>query len=247
MSAVKTSGLGDNWYVGGVDLSTDTQQFGRVGGGPAVLDYTDITQSAHARVGSQRGGEMNWVSYFDKGAGQAHPTLSVLPRTDVIVSYFHQPTAIGSAAASMVSQQIGYDPTRAADGALTVAVAAQSNGYGIEWGQSLTVGKRTDTTATSPATGLDGGASSAFGAQAYLHVFAFTGTSVTVTLQDSADNSTFAAIASPMAFTAATGATFQRIAVTGTIRRYVRAITTGTFSNAVFVVNFVRNELTTSF
>jgi hypothetical protein len=49
-----------------------------------------------------------------------------------------------------------------------------------------------------------------------------------------------------MAFTAVLGAATgtERIAVvnTTTIRRYVRAITSGTFSSAVFAVNFVKNE-----
>jgi hypothetical protein len=45
-----------------------------------------------------------------------------------------------------------------------------------------------------------------------------------------------------MAFAAASGITTERIAITGTVRRYVRAITSGTFSNAVFSVNFIRND-----
>lgn len=241
MTAVKTSGLGDRLFVGGVDLSGDTQQLNNIHGGVAPLDVTDITQSAYHRLFGIRDGGINWTSYFDKQSGQSHLTLRALPYTDVIVSYLHG-TTLGGSAASMVAKQIGYDPTRAADGSLTFAVDAMANAYGLDWGTTLTAGLRTDTTATSPATGVDGGASSSFGGQFYLHVMAFTGTSVTVTVQDSADNSTFAAIASPVAFTAATGATFQRIAITGTVRRYLRAITTGTFSNAVFAVNACRND-----
>lgn len=248
MTAIKTTGLGDNWYVGGNDLSTDTQQIQRVGGGPAAGDYTDITQSAHARVGLLRAGEMNWTSYFDKGTGQAHPVLSALPTADTLVSYFHQPTAIGSAAASMVAKQIGYDPTRAGDGSLTVAVASQSNAYGMEWGQALTVGKRTDSSATNGGSIDCGATSTLFGAQIYLHVFAVTGTSVTVKLQDSADNSTFADL-SGAAFTAATAAGWQRLQLASgaTVRRYVRAVTTGTFTVGTFAVNFVRNLTAVTF
>lgn len=250
MTALKTTGLGDNWYVGGVDLSGDTQQIGRVGGGPSPLDgFNDITQSAHARKGGLLGGEMNWTSFFDKGVGQAHPTLSALPRTSTAVSYFHQPSAIGSACASMLAKQLGYDPTRGADGMLTIGVASQNaDGYPLEWGQALTVGKRADTTATSPATGLDQLASSAFGWQAYLHVFGVTGTSVTVTLQDSADNVTFANLTGG-AFTAATTAGWQRIAgaAGSTVRRYVRAITTGTFTSGIFAVNFIKNEIAVTY
>lgn len=241
MAAVKTSGLGDRLYVGGVDLSGDTQQLNKISGGPATLDVTDITQSAYNRIFGIRDGAISWTSFFDKQAGQSHLTLRSLPYTDVQITYLHG-TVLGGSAASMIAKQVNYDPTRAADGGLTFGIDAVSNTYGIDWGTTLTAGQRTDTTATSPATGVDGGASSSFGGQFYLHVFAFTGTSVTVTVQDSADNSTFAAIASPVVFTAATGLTTQRIAISGTVRRYLRAITTGTFSNAVFTVNACRND-----
>jgi hypothetical protein len=244
--AQKTSGIGDQFYVDGFDLSGDTQQLGRVGGGPAVIDQTDITQGGHARVGTLLGGEINWTSYFDKGVGQAHATLSGITTADRIVTYAHQPNAIGSAAASHVCKQIGYDPNRGNDASLTVGVASQSTGYPLEWGQALTVGIRTDTAATN-GVGLDFGAvSTLFGLQAYLHVFAVTGTSVTVKLQDSADNSTFADI-SGVTFLAATGAGAQRIRYTGTVRRYVRAVTTGTFSNAQFFCHFVRNITVVTF
>lgn len=246
MAAVKETGLGDHLYVSGYDLSGDIGSIQRIAGGPAALDVTGIDKSAFERIGGLRDGGIDFTAWFDDQAGQAHPRLSSLPTTDVIVSYFHG-GAQGNACASCVAKQIGYDGNRANDGAFSFTVSTVANGYGVEWGQQLTAGIRTDTTATSPSTGLDGGASTSNGAQAYLHVFSFSGTSVTVTLQDSADNSTFAAIASPMAFTAATGITSQRIAVTGTIRRYVRAITTGTFSSAAFAVQFTRNATAVSF
>lgn len=245
----KQTGLGDNAYVDGTNVSGDTQSLSRIGGGPAPLEFTDITQSAYARQGGLRTGEINWVSYLDKQTNQAHLKLRGLPTADVTVSYFRG-TAIGSPAASMVAKQIGYDPTRDAAGNLTFAVNSMSNAYGLEWGEQLTAGVRTDTTATN-GTGLDFGAvSTLFGWQAYLHVFSVTGTSVTVTLQDSADNVSFANLTGG-AFTAVVGASSggQRLqgGSTATVRRYVRAITTGTFSNAQFAVSFVRNITAVTF
>jgi hypothetical protein len=81
--------------------------------------------------------------------------------------------------------------------------------------------------------------------QAYLHVFSFAGTSVTVKLQESSDNGGGDAFADVTggAFTAATGRTWQRIA-TGTqnVKRYLRVVTTGTFSSAVFAVMVAYNR-----
>lgn len=243
----KQSGLGDNLYLSGYDLSGDVGSLSRIGGSVATLDVTGIDKSAYERIGGLRDGSIEFTSYFNDAAGQAHPVLSTLPTTDRVLTYCRG-TTLGNPAACLVAKQIDYAPTRADDGALTVAVSAQANGFGLEWGRQLTAGKRTDTAATSPATGIDTTASAAFGLQAYLQVFAFTGTSVTVTIQDSADNSTFAALASPAAFTVVSAApTSERIAVTGTVRRYLRVITTGTFSNAVFSVVAVKNESTVTF
>lgn len=239
----KATGLGDNYYVDGYNLSGDTNALSKVGGGPSAIPQTAITQGGMARAGGLRTGDIEWTAFFndDTVADSAHTALKGITTNDRVCSYFRG-TAIGNAAASCVAKQIGYDPTRGTDGSLTIGVAATSNGYGLEWGQQLTAGVRTDTTATNGAS-LDGGASSAFGLQAYLHVFSVTGTSVTVALEDSANNSTWAAI-SGASFTAATGKTSQRIAISNaaTVRRYVRVVTTGTFTNAVFAVNMVRNE-----
>ena len=244
----KTTGLGDNFYIGGTDVSGDTNSLSKIGGGPAALDVTGINKAGFERLGGQRDGNIAWVSYFNPTG--AHPVLSALPTTDTLITYANgagsTTQAIGNAAACMQALLIDYPPTRAVGGMLTMACTADADEYGLEWGQILTPGVRTDTAATAGAS-LDGGASSAFGAQAYLHVMGLTGTDVTVKLQDSADNATFADVASG-AFAQTTAAqTWQRIALTNTatLRRYVRAttVTTGGFTSASFAVVLVRNQI----
>lgn len=242
----KQSGLGDNLYVSGYDLSGDIGSLSRIGGGAAVQDVTGIDKAAIERLLLLRDGNIEYSSFFNPAAGRAHPVLKALPTGDRIISYFRS-TTLGKPAACLVAKQLNYDPTRANDGALTFAGSTAGNGYGIEWGEQLTAGKRSDTTATN-GTAVDYSAATSFGWQAYLHVFSFTGTSVTVTLQDSADNSSFASFTGS-AFTAATGITAERIAgaAGSTVRRYVRAVTSGTFSEATFAVVFVKNESAVSF
>lgn len=236
----KQTGLGDRLVAGVVDLSGDVGSIQKVGGGPAALDLTDITQAGYDREGGLRTGAIDWTSWFNPT--RAHLALRTLPREDLVVTY-GRGTGIGQPAASCVAKQVGYDPTRAADGSMTIALSAQSNAFGIEWGRQLTPWPRTDAAATNGAS-LDHGAATAFGGQFYLNLTAFTGTSVVVKIQDSADNVTFADLAGA-AFTAATGPTAERIAISNaaTVRRYLRVATTGTFTNAVFTVNAVRNEI----
>ncbi|WP_435279175.1 hypothetical protein [Streptomyces sp. 1222.5] len=247
----KTSGLGDNLYISGFDASGDIQSLGNCGGGPAVLDFTAINKSAMERQGGVRDGRIEYTAFFNHVAvtGGTHEKLSALPTTDQIVTYCRG-TSLGDPAACLVAKQINYDGNRNADGSFTFGVSSQANGYGLQWGQQLTAGLRTDTAATL-GTSIDTAASASFGAQAFLHVTAFTGTDVTVKVQDSADNSTFADVAS-FAFTQVTAApAAERIALgsTATVRRYIRVstVTTGGFTSCTFNVVVIKNDTAVTF
>lgn len=247
---MKSSGLGDNFYVHGYDLSGDINSLGSISGGNSPLDVTGINKSAFERIGGKRDGNIEFISYFNDATDQAHLRLSTLPTTDVHL-YYARGTTLGNPAACLVGKQINYDGTRGDDGDFKFAVQAQCNAFGLEWGRQMTAGKRTDTTATNGASVDFGTGSTAFGLQAYLQVFAFTGTSVTVTIQESSDDG----VGDPFAnvtggsFTAATGVTAERIATSAsqTVERYLRVVTTGTFSNAIFAVMVNRNDTATVF
>lgn len=247
----KQGGLGDALYAAGYDVSGDINSLGNVGGGPAALTFTGIDKSAFERKGGVRDGRVEFVSYFNPTAlTGAHARFSALPTSDQIVTYCRG-TTLGNAAACIVGKQIDYAGTRGDDGSFTFNISAVANGYGLEWGRLMTAGKRTDTTPTNGSSVDFGTGSTAFGLQAYLHVFAFTGTSVTVKLQESSDNGAGDAWADVTggAFTAATGIASERIQTgrTQTVERYLRVVTTGTFSNAQFAVVVNRCDTDTSF
>jgi hypothetical protein len=250
----KSSGLGDNYYVGGYDLSGDTQDFPEIAGGFAPLPSTDITQLAVAReIGGKRDGRLSWVSFFNKATSRAHPVLSALPTADRIASYYRG-TALGGPAFCLNGKQINYDGSRGEDGGFMFAVNVQGNGYGGEWGVSLTAGKRTDTAATN-GTGVDFAAASSFGLQAYLQVFAFAGTDATVKLQESSDNGAGDAWADVTGggFTQITSTTpqSQRIETTRNlaVERYLRVVTTTSagFTSLTFAVVVAKNATETLF
>jgi hypothetical protein len=240
----KQGGLGHALWWHGNDVSGDITAVGTISGGPAVLTTTGINKSAIERIGGVRDGSLSATSWWNPDAGGSHAVFSALPTTDVVLTYACG-TTLGVPAACLVSKQIGYDGSRADDGSFTFALDAQANGYGLEWGLLGTPGIRTDTTATN-GTAVDNGASSTYGLQAYLHLFAFTGTSVTAKLQDSPDGSTWTDVAGA-AFAAASTVGAQRIAVTGNVNRYLRVATTGTFTNAQFAVVIARNTTAVSF
>lgn len=241
----KSGGLGDNLYVGGYDVSGDIGSVDKIQGGHKPIDVTAINKSAFERIGGLRDGSMSWKAFFNTAVGQAHPVLSALPTADVMATYCRG-TTLGSPCASLVAKQLNYDGNRSQSGEFVFSVDAEANAYGLEWGVLLTAGLRTDTAATN-GTGVDTTASASFGAQAYLQVSAFTGTDVTVKIQDSADNVSFADVTG-LAFTQVTAAPFtQRLATsnTATIRRYVRAVTvtTGGVTSVTFAVQVSKNEV----
>jgi len=246
----KENGLGAAYYLDGINLSGDTNALDRMSSSMGLLVQTGIDKSAVERNGGLLDGEISWTSFFNPT--RAHPKLEDLPRADVIGSYFHKGALLGTPTASIVAKQANYDPTRAADGQLTLKVQTLSNGYSLDWGLSLTAGEKTDSAAAN-GTGVDfndyGGGNS-FGLQAYLQLIAFTGTNVTIKLQESSDNGVGDAWTDVVggSFGALTSAPQGlRIATSRTqaVERYLRVVTTGTFSNAVYRVSARANKVAT--
>ncbi len=238
----KTAGMGDAFFYGGNDVSGDINSFSNIGGGPAVGDGTDITMSAVARLALERDGRMSFASFFDPAT--AHPVLSALPTADVIMSYFRG-KAIGNPAACMTGKQPNYDGNRGADGSLMFACDAIANGSGLEWGVQLTPGLRVSAATDFGLASVDTGGSLSFGAQAYLQVAAFTGTSATIVVQDSADNSSFLAVAG-LSFTVTSAPQAQRLAIanTATVRQFVRgAVSAGSFSSVTWALVVNKNSV----
>jgi hypothetical protein len=241
----KQSGLGDQLFIGGYDIGADVSAIGNLSTPRETLPSTGITKSANERLFGKRDGNGEFIAYFNKASSQEHAALKGLPRTDVHLMYLRG-TTLGDESIGMVGKQLNYDPTRGDDGSLTFGVNIQANAYGLDWCRQLTAGKKTDTTATNGSS-IDTLASAAFGFQAYLQVFSVTGTSVTVTLEDSADNVSFLPITDG-AFAAATSGgspqaqRIQSSSATATVRRYVRAVTSGTFTEAIFAVSICKNE-----
>lgn len=248
----KEHGLGAGLLVGGYDFTGDVIAVGNISGGPRLTDQpTGIDKLAFERLGLTRDGKLSGTTWFNPSAGMGHKRLSALPTADVQAQYWHR-QAIARPVACIVAKQANYDGTRAQDGSFTFEWEFAGNAFGLEWCTGLTAFKRTDTGATN-GTSVDFTTpaftgSSTFGLQAYAQLFAFTGTSITLTIEDSADNSAWAALTGG-AFAAMSAIGDQRIQTgrTQTVRRYLRVTSSGTFTNAVFAVAVARNDVSTVF
>lgn len=249
----KSSGMGSQLWVGGYNVGGSTNSLSRINGGPAAQDLTDITQSAFERKGALRDGGMTIVSYFNADAGASHAAYSGLPTADTVATY-SLGSAIGLPAASCIGKQINYDPNRGQDGQLLLTVDVQANGYGLSWGFMATAGQRTDASATAAAavSPLDqlSATPGAFGLVMFVQLVSLGSGSVTVKLQESSDNSGDAYADVVGATTGALSAAPQGLRIaTGAINveRYLKVVTTGAFTNAVFAVQAYRHRVQTDY
>lgn len=239
----KETGLGNQFYLDGVDLSGDTQSLAKISKAIGTVPMTGIDKSAMERKAGQLDGGFTWTSFFNPT--NAHARLEDLPRTDAVATFMHRAT-LGSPSASCVGKQLNYDPKRDTKGGLTADVDVTANSYWMDWGLSLTAGKRSDTSATN-GTGVDFSTAFNFGAQLYLQVFSFTGTSITIKAQGSSDNGvgdSFADITGG-GFSVVSGSPLsQRIETARdlAVERYMRVVTSGTFSECTFAVMAVINR-----
>lgn len=243
----KSSGLGARLFVDGYNISGDVGSIGGLSGSAEPLEVTGLDKEAKERLLGLRDGSIDYNAFWNPGpaANAAHKVLGGLTGADRVVTYAHR-AQLGAAAASLVSKQMNYDLERGQDAALSVSVQALGNGYGRDWGVLATPGVRVDAAATNGA-GVDLGTGTlAFGLQAYVHVLAFTGTSVTVKLQGSTDNGAGDAwadiVGGGLGTYSGLGQARIETSRTQSIERWVRVVTTGTFTDAQLVVMVCRNE-----
>ena len=189
----KKSGLGDNLWIGGNDLSGDVGSIGTLDAPRQVLDVTSMGKSAMERVQGLSDVQLDFSSWFNDAAGQAHPVLSALPSGNVVVLYSNG-TSVGVAAAFATVTQIGYEGSRGNDGGLSHSVQGQGNaGITLEWGELLTAGEITHASATNSAS-KDDTSGTSNGLAACLHLRELDSGTVTVTIEHSDDDAAWAKV-----------------------------------------------------
>ncbi|ANS02856.1 hypothetical protein [uncultured Mediterranean phage uvDeep-CGR0-AD1-C239] len=233
------SGLNVRLYVMGKDLSGDANALDGAGYSQETMETTALASAAASRITGLADGSVSVNGYFDNAANRIHPTFTSnsgkLPTADQVV-LVPLGSAVGSPMVGISAKEADYNVSRSSGSAISVTSTFNGNGMGGEFGVMLTAH---DDTAGSAATGtaVDNSASSASGGAGYVEAFSLTSGTVTTIIQHSADNSSWATLAS---FTSITGSTAERVEVTGTVNRYIRYSVSGTFSTLSFAMGFAR-------
>ncbi len=241
----KSSGLSQEFFVGGYDVSGDTASIERAGALKNLLEITGINKSAKERISGLASGELSFNTYFNPAADAVFDAvLGALPTADVLVMWATG-TTLGDPVANLNAKQVTTSLNRSADGSLISSIQALSNSYPLEWG--ILLAPATIHSSADDETGFieSGGAQTSKGGVGWLHHNdAATGT-VHYDIEDSPDSTngidgawtillSFSNVATPYAQIA------ERVEITGTVEKYVRASTNETFTNADFAMSFRR-------
>ncbi|MDG4750624.1 hypothetical protein O7630_06720 [Micromonospora sp. WMMD718] len=204
----------------------------------SYASVSSILDDGERFIPGLRSGAMSLNGTFDSAAGSLYERAAATRTAEdaLLVTVMPEGFTAGKLALFAVTDLDGLDVQSATDDAVKVSVSAQADD-GVDVGRVLHVHQA--ETANGNTTAVDDAASTATGGAGALHVTALTGlTGLTVKVQHSTDNTVWADL---ITFTAATGKTSERKAITGAVNRYVRALwtVTGTGS-ATFAVAFAR-------
>jgi hypothetical protein len=252
----KTAGLGDQLYISGYDMSGQIGAVQSLSKTFAEQDVTGLDKSAVERILLLGDGEIGFANYYDPVSPGLHALFNTLPDADALVSYFRGST-LGAMTASLLGKQINYGLARGADGSLIGAnIAVKGSGYGLEYGYSLTAGKKTSVAAET-LDGLDGTLNGYPNSPAsndptvfVLHMFSMAGAAgddVTVEIWDSDDDAVgdpYAKIAEFTNVDISAVPTAERITLAATHPKMWLQVRTVTVSNyptsVVFAVAAIR-------
>ena len=227
-------------WIGGYHLTT------RISDAKPSAMFDEVEASGYEQDKNYMKGQADSAisidGYFNKATGSTHEALKTLNGdSGVIVSLAlgnNTAPVLGDVTVSLFAEQTNYQPSSDKAGAIGVHADFKSRGYSLEFGRLLA---NATVTANGQQSSVDNTASSANGGVGFLHILGLSaGDTITVKIQHSSNNSTWADLITFTMNGSVIGA--ERIAVAGTINRYVRASYTVTGSGISFpiVVIFVR-------
>lgn len=206
-----------------------------------MLDHTTLNDTAKVFIPGQDTSTYTVSGWLDtSGASGDHfDQLNDFKASasPYLLTYVPVGFAVGSPAEMVQGNEVSFTLGSEVAGKNQYQLETQTTGL-TSFGSSLH--DLTAETGTMNGTVLDNGAATTAGAVAYLFVTSFTGTNCTIIVQHSTDN--FSSSATLLSFSTVPGSTPERVAVAGTVNRYLRvAITGGTFSSVTFTVVIARN------
>lgn len=202
------------------------------------LDESGYEEDKKYRPG-QGDGMITLDGYFDESTGATHDAIKTVG-TDgqvlVTAALGNNATpTLGDITASLMAEQFTYDVNPDLKGLIAANATFKAKGKIIEYGILLA---DVTVTANGNQSSVDNGASSANGGVGYLHILGLSaGDTITGKVQHSTDNAAWSDLITFTLDGSALDA--ERIEVSGTVNRYVRASYTVTGASISFPIAVV--------
>ena len=201
-------------------------------------DTTTYQQEARTFLAGLATGSAALGGMFDGAASASDEEMEQSLKVSTLLSVGYGGTTLGNVWKGLQILASDYSISAPVGDIVAVSYTATADEGGLSNGFSFHA--LAAETSAGEETRLDQAAATAAGCVAFLHVTAFSGTDITIKLEDSANDSAWADL---LTFTQATGVTSERVAVAAaasTPDRYVKCSWTGTFSSVTFFVGMAR-------
>lgn len=207
-------------FANGVELSAYLQQVSL----PWTRDVHDVTTlnptgKWRRFISGLKGATISGSGFSDEAEDAINERMAaaLAAGSQSVFTYLPAGDALSNPAYGLSAIETGWTVEAPGDGPEAVSMDAISD---TARERALVLHPLGSEAATGDGTAVNNGASSANGGVGFLQVTSVTAGSITVKVQDSADNIVYADL---LTFTLATGRTAQRAEVAGTVDQYVRA------------------------
>lgn len=203
----------------------------------AMIEATTLCDDAQVFIPGMKMAELSVETIVDNAttANNYWDTLTGFYGNGTLVPVTVSPEGVAAGSTATMAQGYASNlaPATAVADRVNAALTFTITGGANPAGTNLTAHEAVSTNTTGSS--VDGSAGTTNGGVAHLHVTAASGTSPTldVVVEHSTNNSAWSTVAT---FAQATGVTAERVAVAGTVHRYLRAKSTVAGTNPSFTI-----------
>ena len=222
-------------YVGGYDLTPYIQGYS-ANGTQATAEVSTLADTFQQFLSGLKGGTASLNGIYDPATDRIVDSLvAAFASSNKGIMIFPHGDTLGEKGIGLWGFGTSLTINGDTGSAIMISADLQSNN-GFGFGVSLHA--LSAVTGAGNGASVDNGAATSNGGESLLLVTAFTGTDATIVAADSADDSSFATIATHTQVTA--GKVTDRQTVAGAVRRYLRYTISGTFTSITFAMLFIR-------
>lgn len=223
-------------YANGYDI-TGYGKVAKAGGETDMADATTLADDDKVYIPGQNDGQFSFSGVFDTAGTALVDSIfkSAIGTATTVFEHLPAGDVAGSRGRACLGNESKYDIQSPVADIVTIDAEIQSAvGFeAIVVLQALTA----SLTGAGTTTGIDNAGSTTNGGAAYLQVTAINGGTAAIKVQHSADDNTYADLAT---FTNVTALGAERVAVTGQVNRYLRVVRAITGGTATAHVAFAR-------